>query len=518
VSPLARHLRYTTRGLLLRMVETDASLAADDAASPDLSRHVVTAVIVAHDGARWLPYSLDALLQQERPAQQVVGVDTGSTDETPTLLADALGPGRVVRVARDTGFGAAVACGLAALDGAEHPRRPALLDGARAPRGSAPGERPVDWVWLLHDDCAPAPNALRRLLEAADGDPSVGVVGPKVRGWHEGRLLLEAGLTIAGNGRRETGLERREQDQGQHDGQRDVLAVGSAGMLVRRDLWDRLGGFDPRLRLFRDDLDFGWRANAAGHRVRVATDAVVHHAEAATRRRRRAELTKGRPQLLDRKNALYVLLANLPLVALPFTVLRLVTGTLLRVVGLLLVKAPGEATDELRALLAVLGRPDVLLRARARRHRTRALPGRDVRSLLAPRGAQLRHMVETLAGLAGGLTSEVFVRRPAPRAPGSAIESGPAGEDVEELTPGAAGTPLRRLLSQPGVVLVLGLTLVALVAARDLLGGGQLMGGALLPAPAGATDLWEHYLSSWHDVGLGSGSPSPSPTSCHDER
>ena len=97
---------------------------------------------------------------------------------------------------------------------------------------------------------------------------------------------MEAGVTIDGAGRRITGIEPREVDQGQHDGDRDVLAVGSAGMLVRRDAWDQVGGFDPEMALFREDVDFCWRIHAAGHRVRVITDAVAYHLEATARNRR----------------------------------------------------------------------------------------------------------------------------------------------------------------------------------------------------------------------------------------
>ena len=75
------------------------------------------------------------------------------------------------------------------------------------------------------------------------------------------------------------GIEPGEIDQGQHDHNRAVLAVGSAGMLVRRDAWDRLGGFDTGLKLFRDDVDFCWRAQGAGYRVQVVTDAVLYHRE-----------------------------------------------------------------------------------------------------------------------------------------------------------------------------------------------------------------------------------------------
>ena len=87
-------------------------------------------------------------------------------------------------------------------------------------------------------------------------------------------------------------------------------------MLVRRDVWDALGGLDPRLPLLRDDVDLGWRANLAGHRVVVVTDAVVHHAEAASHRRRPVHVAGGRLHRLDRQHALYVLLANLPLLRL----------------------------------------------------------------------------------------------------------------------------------------------------------------------------------------------------------
>ena len=81
----------------------------------------------------------------------------------------------------------------------------------------------VSWVWLLHDDSAPDVRCLAALLDTADDNPSAGILGPKVLGWHDRRLLLEAGVTINGSGRRITGVERREHDQGQHDGVRDVL-------------------------------------------------------------------------------------------------------------------------------------------------------------------------------------------------------------------------------------------------------------------------------------------------------
>src|SRR6204780_5325042 len=82
-------------------------------------------------------------------------------------------------------------------------------------------------------------------------------------------------------------------------------------MLIRRDLWDSVGGFDTDMGLFRDDVDFCWRVHVAGHRVRLITDAVVYHVEASARRRRPISVAR-RPRQLDRRNAMLTLIGNLP--------------------------------------------------------------------------------------------------------------------------------------------------------------------------------------------------------------
>ncbi len=334
----------------LSLMTTDATLPGHPPDTPDppesapfVTDDWVTTVLVSHDGAAWLPRTLAALAAQSHPTDTVVAVDTGSTDDSRALITEALGPSCLVEAGSGTGFGAAVLLGVA---------------HAAAQRSPVPGER--EWIWLLHDDAEPDPRALEHLLAEVTRDPSIGIAGPKVRGWYDRRLLLEVGVTIARSGRRETLLERREQDQGQHDGTRQVLAVNTAGLLIRRDVWDELGGLDPALPLLRDDVDLGWRATLAGHRVVCVTDAVIHHAEAATQERRSIDVRQGPLQRssaqlrrLDRQHANRVLLVNLPLAEVPFAMLRLTAGTLLRVVGFLLGKlAPARAR---RAVGAVLG-------------------------------------------------------------------------------------------------------------------------------------------------------------------
>ena len=443
----------------------------------------VTAVLVAHDGETWLPACLAALDAQSRAPDQLVLVDTGSTDASPALLA---GHGATARVqaARDSGYGAAVAAGLAA-----------------APPSPAGTDAPTAWVWLLHDDCAPEPTALEELLRAAGATTGAGVLGPKVRDWDDPRVLVDIGLTVDHGGRRVTGLEARELDQGQHDSQRDVLAVGTAGALVRRATWDALGGTDPALPFFRDDVDLGWRTVLAGQRVLFVPTAVVLHARAVATGRRPAVAAPGPPRRADRRHAQHVRLANAGLGALLVALPRVVVAGLLRALGLLLTRRPHLARDEVAAIADLALHPLRLASARRRRRRAPRRDG-DVHGLLAPRAAGLRAVV----GAGGDWVTGGRLARP-PDA-GGALETGPTAEDLEVLPADDVGR-VRRLLTQPALLLPLALAALTVVAGRHLVGGaGLLHGGRLLPPDLRADDLWSRWAATWHP-GQGGGSPTP---------
>ncbi|WP_249338522.1 glycosyltransferase family 2 protein [Streptomyces sp. V17-9] len=506
-------------------VQSHTAAQQDLAATPEFPRHVVTAVLVAHDGARWLPDALAGLLGQERPVQYAVAADTGSADDSSRLVADALGDDRVLHLARRTGFGQAVeeaarTAPLLTPEDLPYLKRPSGWDPVtRSWRDDAydlpelPHGEPVQWLWLLHDDCAPEPDALAQLLRVVDteyelGRDDVAVVGPKLRGWYDRRQLLEVGVSIANSGRRWTGLDRREQDQGQHDHVRTVLSVSTAGMLIRRDVFERLGGFDRRLPLMRDDVDLCWRAHAAGMRVLVAPEAVVRHAEAASRERRAVDCagrTTASPHKVDKAGAVHTLLVNVRTAALPWVLLRIVLGTLLRTLAYLVGKVPGQALDEIRGLLGVLLRPERILAGRRERGRPQVEKD-ELRPLFPPPGATVRATVEQVAGdLFGG--SDADAAAGAGRH-GGGIESGPGGDDADFLEIEQFAR-LKRIARKPGPVLFLVLLLVSLVACRALLGGGALAGGALLPAPAGAGELWSRYLDAWHTVGTGGTASAP---------
>jgi GT2 family glycosyltransferase len=443
-----------------------------------VDKHRVTAVLVSHNGAVWLPEVVAALTSQTRPIDLITAVDTGSQDSSTKLLKSARIP--FISADVETGFGQAISLAVNKL--------PKSVDH--------------EWIWLIHDDCAPAPTALAELLAAIDDRPQVVMVGPKLLGWHDRTHLLEAGVSIAGNGARWTGLEPLEYDQGQHDGNHDVLAVSTAGALIRRDVFEELGGLDPNLTLFRDDVDFGWRARAAGHSVMAATGAVAFHAQASANERRTVEVDGAflhRPLLLDRRNAAYVLLSNSSWWILPWLVIQLLGTAIARAIGYLIAKLPGYAADEILAVGSLIVRPGLIIAARKVRKKQRFVSARVIAEFIPPRWSQIRLASE---GVVDAVRAKLFPENNQVSTT-SVLDT---NEDEDLLTP-VSTNHWFGIFKRPEVIGFVLISLISLLNSRNRF--GALVGGALPISPAGATDLWRTYFESWHQVGMGSTVATP---------
>jgi len=450
----------------------------------------VTAILVSHDGATWLPETIAAIFSQTRPVDRIVAVDNGSLDNSVKLI-DGAGI-TVIKSEREAGFGDAIDL---ALD-----RTKPILDGEQE-----------ELIWILHDDCAPSRTALKFLIEGLENNPQIAYVGPKLRGWYDRNHLLEVGISIAVNGARWTGLEPREKDQGQHDQPKDVLAVSTAAMLARRKIFEDLGGLDPNLALFRDDVDLGWRTRVAGFAVATAPEALVFHAEASASERRSVDVEEaflGRPRLLDRRNAAFVLLANVSWWLMPWVAIQLLGTAMIRAIGYLVAKLPGYAGDELAALALIVLKPADLIKARRSRRAKRLLSVQVVRQFIPPRGSQARLAFEKASD---AISKYLHFNREDDLAsePASYADIGVIDETFDDQdSQRAVKTNRFKTLHNRPLLIGLGIiTLVTLLAARNRY--GALSGGALPVSPEGASDLFRKFGESWHQVGLGSAAPTP---------
>lgn len=151
------------------------------------------------------------------------------------------------------------------------------------------------WIAPSNADIELAPDALERLLDAGTQDPAAGVLAPRLIGpdgqtQHSVHAFPGLLLSIAvGSGiwRATPGLDQRLAIAGRWDPEvpRPVDWAHGAFLLVRREAFDRGGGFDPGQWMYAEDIDLAWRLRRAGWITRYEPQARVgHELSAATRK------------------------------------------------------------------------------------------------------------------------------------------------------------------------------------------------------------------------------------------
>jgi GT2 family glycosyltransferase len=423
----------------------------------------VLAVVVVHNGRPFLRDTFRGLAGQTRAIDDVLIVDTGSTDGSADWARARLGGDAVLAVRGQ--FGRAVMS--------------ALRDQRSAD---------MDWLWLLHDDSAPEPDALERLLAEAESRPGASILGPKLVGWNDAQRLQEVGWSVDRTGRAVSAIEDDEIDQGQHDLVKDVFYVSTAGMLVRRSALLAVGGFDERISAFRDDLDLCWRTHLAGERVLIVPQARVRHFGAAASRARRTRATS-LPRYLIERHTVMALFKATSLRRLPLVLLLSFLGGLVRALGLVLTGRPGDAAQVLWAWGWNAKELPITLVHRRRMQRTRRLDDRRLSALQAPGGqrvrALLRNALDLVEGEVGEHVAEVRFRE-------------------EEDSPAMGASVGRVLARHPVGFAVAAFAVLMAVSLRSVLVAPAISGGALAPFPTSAFDLFSEYRAAFHQGGLGS--------------
>ncbi len=453
----------------------------------DLSGQRVIGVLVSHDAVSWLPRTLESLAELTIAPARLIAIDNDSADGSYDLLTDAVRRGLLDAVyvgQRDFGFGAAVASAL------EQDQTAGDRSAGDQP-GTAGGRTGncTEWLWLLHDDIIASPDVLQQLLTAVTSDDGIDVTGPKLllpKPRQSPQQISEVGVSISGTGRRELGLEPGEIDQGQRDESRRTQGISTCGMLVRRQVWDELGGLAAEVPIFRDGVEFGWRANLAGKSVVTTPQAELVHLQAGRAGLRPAGAATERPNRVDRELGMIVVAAHSGGVARPLVWLRLVWGCLLRTIGYLLGKSPARAADELLALSGFARDPARVRRIRA--HSAQILPTQAAEESVK----SLRPRWWASLGVGAEAVSTAVAERYR-----ALMEPTDGAASLDELTSDDfAATPAERPARVSPILIAIGLAVIAsVVAGRALIGAGFLTAPSLLPAPGQWTGLLDQWLA-----------------------
>ncbi|USQ78733.1 glycosyltransferase [Ornithinimicrobium faecis] len=435
----------------------------------------MTVLLLTHPGGPVVLQTLDALSAQHRLPDRVVITGLASDD-------DEIGEAQAHPLIAEDGVD------LVVREPVPHPDQDpplwSIIEDARA----ALATDATHWIWILHDDSVPGPEALSNLVEATRRSSGVGIVGPKLVRADDPRQLVSVGHRITRGGRDADAHIARELDQGQHDQRVDIIGVPLPGLLVRSDVLHAVGGIDKAFGDGAEGLDLSWRSHLAGHRVVVATDAVV----------RQGSNGHPAPTLTTRRRTRQMALARGSWWAAPWRALGILITSVLMGLGLLLVKRPQQAAAEFADTGAVLA-PARGTGARWRFRGRKRVRRRNLSSLFAPASSAWHGTSDTVHG--------ALTDRGAPRG-GAALETGPVSEDAESLE--SAPSRFRTLWSWPLVLALLVAVGAALVRWRELLPalsgrGYGVTGGEVHTISGGWSQVWHSWADPWTGSGLGSG-------------
>lgn len=235
--------------------------------SPDISVAIVS--FNTCDLLRACLRSLEEREAEGEAALEIIVADNGSSDGSVDMVRAEFPAVRVLTLGENVGFGRANNAAL------------------REARGR--------FFCLLNSDAETLPQALSQAKAFLEAHPQVGLAGGQLL-WPDGRPQTSWGEdpTLAGVLAEQT-FRGAWQKRGPApsaaapasaagSGPRDVEQICGAFMLIRREAWRQVGGFDPAYFMYNEDVDLNVRLRRAGWRV-VFLPAVLirHHLGASSR-------------------------------------------------------------------------------------------------------------------------------------------------------------------------------------------------------------------------------------------
>ncbi len=225
---------------------------------PEASRPRVSVVVVTYRSTAELPGCIASILSQSLPLE-VLLIDNASPDDTPAMVRDF----------------AAKFSNIYAILNTEN-------IGLAAGNNCALGKCRGDYVLILNPDTVMPEGSLARMVEYLDTNLSVGVVGPKNLS-EDGTPHISYGHTwgflgvfiwrIVPNR-----IARMFGDRFSSYKLQDVMYISGSCLLIRRSIFEQIGGYDPEYFLCVEDIvDLCIRVKQTGSRIVYYPEAHVCH-------------------------------------------------------------------------------------------------------------------------------------------------------------------------------------------------------------------------------------------------
>lgn len=241
----------------------------------------VTIIVLNYNGLEHLKDCFSSLTELDYPAERLrlMLVDNASTDGSVEYMQARYPQVRLVRSEENVGFGSGNNL------------------GAREATGQ--------YVVFLNNDMWVLPQFVRGLVKSVQSGPDVVCAGAKILNWDGTRFDFAGSAADFAGHAYQIGWGKPFTPDRFAEIQPTLFACGGA-MMIDRQVFLDVGGFDDDYFIYYEDLDLGWRLWLLGYKVVFAPDAVVHHRHHGTM----DSFSDYRKRVLFKRNALYTVLKN----------------------------------------------------------------------------------------------------------------------------------------------------------------------------------------------------------------
>jgi len=223
---------------------------------------LVSIIIPNYNGETFIERCLKSVLNTDYPNFEVIVIDDGSTDNSLKIVKELFGHEPRLRILKnDKNLGPATSCNIA----------------SKAARGR--------FIAFLGNDDEAAPNWIKESIKVFHTYEADAVFSKLIE-FYDRQKIHMVGIYLIPYNACGFPVGLGEVDMGQHDRVRAACAV-STGLVVRREIIDRVGGFDEKLRCYTEDIDFSWRIWLAGYKMFLSPKSIVYYLTKSSEERRR---------------------------------------------------------------------------------------------------------------------------------------------------------------------------------------------------------------------------------------
>lgn len=251
---------------------------------------LVSVVVVTYNGKQLLAHFLPSVANLKYPNYEVIIVENASSDGSAEFIETNYPQFKVIRNVENQG----------------------TAEGSNVGARRAKGE----YIFWISNDMWLDPDILTRIVKRMEEDENVGICTVKMRRiTRDGIRLMEldsvgADLDIFGF---PSARGINQKDEGQLDEFREVFFSFGGAMMLRKNLFEQTGGFDPETFTLADDIDLSWRVHLLGYKVVVEPKAFLYHRVSATLG---SIMGRSHRRFLSERNTLRMLLKNYSIMSL----------------------------------------------------------------------------------------------------------------------------------------------------------------------------------------------------------